>query len=428
MTAPFSQEGLSTLQAPPLRVPGTFFVIAAFFVLVAGVAITVAAETAFASNWLPTTIAITHLLTLGFISNTMCGALYQMIPVVGGARVPMAEAGVWVAYGIGCGVLLLTVGISGGQPLFVDLALWVLGPALAFFVLTITLALTRAPAKTPTITGIKLAIAALLLAATVGLWMAHGHAGYEFPGDRRLFIAGHVATALGGWVGGLLVAVSWQVVPMFYLAAAPSRQTQLILLGCIATAVILPSTVTLFSTFVAPLPDLFFLIAGAPGLLGALLLHPLATLRSLWRRKRRRRDHTVRFWQTGLFSGLLGSLAIAVALFTGLQQLWFCAGWLLVWGWAGAIMHGMLYRIVPFLVWFNRMSPLLGRAPTLTTRQLLPDKRIRLAWLTHCASLATGVVACLFVTPLTAQIAGVLLTVAGGMMLFNISRVLLTDI
>jgi hypothetical protein len=42
----------------------------------------------FASRWLPATLALTHLLTLGFMAQVMLGALLQMLPVMVGVVIP----------------------------------------------------------------------------------------------------------------------------------------------------------------------------------------------------------------------------------------------------------------------------------------------------------------------------------------------------
>ncbi len=42
---------------------------------------------------------------------------------------------------------------------------------------------------------------------------------FDAPVDRAPWIRVHLVAAFLGWVGGLIGAVSWQVLPMFYLAA-----------------------------------------------------------------------------------------------------------------------------------------------------------------------------------------------------------------
>lgn len=55
--------------------------------------------------------------------------------------------------------------------------------------------------------------------------MAHGFSGMRFPGSRMLWHQVLFPVALLGWVGGLILAVSWQVLPMFYLPGAFRQRT-----------------------------------------------------------------------------------------------------------------------------------------------------------------------------------------------------------
>jgi hypothetical protein len=55
----------------------------------------------------------------------------------------------------------------------------------------------------------------------------------------------------------------------------------------------------------------------------------------------------------------------------------------------------MLTRIVSFLVWFHRLSPLIGRVPVPAMRQLWPNKRVEVGLWLHLASVLLGSVAIL---------------------------------
>ena len=76
--------GLSLEQAPPFSVPLRFFLTAPWFLVVAALLILWQGPAIFASRWHPATLALTHLLTLGFMAQVMLGALLQMLPVVVG--------------------------------------------------------------------------------------------------------------------------------------------------------------------------------------------------------------------------------------------------------------------------------------------------------------------------------------------------------
>ena len=65
-------------------------------------------------------------------------------------------------------------------------------------------------------------------------------------------------------------------------------------------------------------------------------------------------------------------------------------GWLAIWGWAGMIVHGMLTRIVPFLVWFHRFAALVGLEPVPPMRRMLPVGRATVAYWLHALTLVLG--------------------------------------
>ena len=68
-------------------------------------------------------------------------------------------------------------------------------------------------------------------------------------------------------------------------------------------------------------------------------------------------------------------------------------GWVAALGWAGLVTHGMLSRIVPFLVWFHRFSPHVGRRPVPSMRDLLPERRLTPALVLHGAAVVVGAAA-----------------------------------
>jgi hypothetical protein len=57
------------------------------------------------------------------------------------------------------------------------------------------------------------------------------------------------------------------------------------------------------------------------------------------------------------------------------------------------IMHGMLTRIVPFLVWLHRFAPLVGKISVPSVKKLHPDALTRFGFALHLGSLLLGVAA-----------------------------------
>ena len=265
----------------------------------------------------------------------------------------------------------------------------------------------------------RLAMLALVVVGGLGLRLAWARAGGAFPGDRAAWLLGHASVGLLCWIGGLIFAVSLQVVPMFYLAPAPSRRLSLLGLGGVA--------LSLLAVPVALLSDAGGLVVGlsaTPAACAVWLLHPWLILSALARRKRRRRDISADFWRAGLI------LAPALMLLAGLSAVdssgpWPATlGWLAIYGWGGLIVHGMLTRIVPFLVWFHRFAALAGKRPIPAMRQLLPDKRARPGLWLHGAAVVLGTVAQLTGWWVAGVAAGVALVGAGLVLGSGLARAL----
>jgi hypothetical protein len=89
------------------------------------------------------------------------------------------------------------------------------------------------------------------------------------------------------------------------------------------------------------------------------------------------------------------------------------------------IMHGMLSRIVPFLVWFHRYSARVGLEPVPSMRSLLPQRRIQIGFALHLGSAVVGVAAILVQEDILAQLTGIVLVATAislGNMLIHVLK------
>jgi hypothetical protein len=411
-------EGLSLDQAPPLEIPASFFLTAPLALLAAG-ALLLLGDRVLVTPYLPTTIALAHLGTLGFLAMVMFGALVQMLPVVAGSPVPAVRLAHGLHAALGLGVGLAVLGLLGPVPGLVSAGGVLLTVAVLGLVGTVGVALVRAPRADATVWGMRIAVLCLVALAVLGVLMGRGHAGGPFPGARPAWMQVHLTLGLVGWVGALLVAVSWRVVPMFYLTAEPRRAAA----ALAALAVGLLGAVAALALGMGPIG---IAIASAPAVVVVWGVHPIATLRALHRRRRKRADGSLRFWQLGLVLGLLcGPLGLATVIGAH-PSAGLLFGWVAIWGWAGVIMHGMLCRIVPFLVWFHRLSRWVGVVPVPPMRRLLPDTHVRRGLVLHAVSVALGAAAIVLHSDLLTRLTGVGLVAVAlnlGFMLVLVLRV-----
>jgi hypothetical protein len=131
-------------------------------------------------------------------------------------------------------------------------------------------------------------------------------------------------------------------------------------------------------------------VAGIALAIGLIVL-AAATLSLLAQRRRKIGDPTLGYWRISMVSLLAGAAVWLLtrwipALATS-PQVELGLGILLIFGFAVAVINGMLYKIVPFLAWFHLQAQLLGRAKAPNIKQLLPDAPVRRQWWASLAAL-----------------------------------------
>lgn len=399
-------------KAPPFAAPLRFFLTAPLFLALAGFLVLIEGENIFASRWMPPTLAVTHLLTVGFMLICMFGALIQILPVVAGASIerPLLVAGL-VHGGLTTGTLALAAAFIFGDPLLFMLAAALLAVAVLIFLFAAGRALWAVPSTSPTIGGLKLSLFGAFGVALLGVWLALGLAeGWALPLVDMANL--HAAWGFAAWGGILLAAISYVAVPMFQLT--PPYRTRpswwlprLILVICLLWALALP----LEAVFLTRLAE------GALALLGGAFA--LVTLRLQSQRRRARVDAPTLYWRWGLSSALAALAMSLVAALVPEAGEW--AGWgplfgiLLVLGGFVSLIVGMLYRIVPFLAWLHLQPG--GSAPSIG--KILPEPQMRPQMWWHFATVLLCAAAT-WQAQWLARAAGLALVVDGLWLLFNL--------
>ncbi|MBI5512526.1 MAG: hypothetical protein HY909_02085 [Deltaproteobacteria bacterium] len=376
--------GLSLEQAPHLSVPLRFYLGAPLFAAAAAVLVAVEGPYALSTRWTPATLAAAHLFALGFLAQVMAGSLLQLLPVVAGAPVPGSRGVALVVHaGLSAGSVLLPTLFLTGAPWALQGAYGALGVAFVTLVGACALGLARARAALPTVGGIALALASLAVAATLGLLLAPLYAGGSSLalGVRHL----HPVWALAGWVGLLVVAVAFQVVPMFHLTPPYPLALQRLLAPALFLALAVASVAegAVQTAAYALVSAGFALFAGVTARLQAL-------------RRRRLGDASLGLWRVAL--GALVLTSALAALKPWLPDAWrpraevFAVVVYLV-GFAWSVVAAMLTKIVPFLCWFHLQARFLGRGKLPHLGVFLAERDARWLLRAHgavCAALPLG--------------------------------------
>ncbi len=380
---------LSTKQGPPFWVPFSFFLSAPVALMAAGLLLMIRADDGVATTFAPSNVALVHLGALGFLVLVITGAFYQLLPVVAGALVPGARWAHAVQGLLFVGTAALAFGQWRTHALAFGWAAGLLACGLLIWLVPSALALFRSRVSHPTVWGLRLALVALVAVVALGLRMALARAGLGLLPDNFLtFRAAHAAMGLLVFVGGLTAAVAWQVVPMFFLTAVPPRWIPTTVLSFVLTSLVCLALVSMLDV-----PGWGVFVAAAPAAVAVWLVQPAWVARALRGRKRRRRDATLYGWWGSIIVSPLCFGVGAIAAWTTHPTPPIVWGLLVLWGQAGLLVHAMLTRIVPFLVYLHLSAPLVLTHRMRSAKELLRDREVSLGAGLHVFSLVVGVIA-----------------------------------
>lgn len=406
---------LSFEQAPPISVPYRFFLTAPWFGVAAGLLLVWAGAEIVESRWLPASLALTHLMALGFMLHVMTGALLQFVPVAAGGNVwrPSLVASLVHPVLIAGTVVLVGAFLNWNELLF-RLAGGLLLLAVGFTVLVVGYALLRTPARGPTVGTLRAAVLGLAVTVLIGTAMAEALAtGRAWPLVAMADV--HAAWGLGGWALLLLAGVSYYVVPMFQLTPPFPAKLSRWLVPALLTVLVLWSLQLTGSR-----PEW----QHGVWLAGLVVASAFAGV-TLWLQKKRRRkvvDITLLFFR-GAMICLLGVLASALAmtLIPALAENPRHAYWLGVLalpGVFGSAINGMLYKIVPFLNWLHLQRGLgFGMLPP-NMNDMIPAKAMTAQMRLHFA--AVGLLLVAVVMPDLARIGGAMLAASYAFLGWNL--------
>ena len=339
--------GLTLDQAPPYKIPLFYYMIATFYLLLlSGVLLFYA--THINTRYDASAIAITHLLTLGFVLHAMFGTLFQMVPVIIGEA--YKRVGLWA------NILLVTLNLGIISFIFSFLLLTdflnILAAVLLLFSLLVfslysLVTIARAKDKNASVKTILTSLLFLAVGTVLGalsLLQYSGNYNGVWLGDI------HLKVMLFGWVFLLYSGVIYKILPMFYVAREYPLWVKNGLYIAISTLLML-----LFLSTIYELTSVKMII----NILLATLLGSFAllTLFILKRRKRARLDVTVNFFYFANGNLFLGCVLWIASIIFGFN-IDFLLALVFGLGFVYAIVNAMLYKIIPFLTWFHLSSSL----------------------------------------------------------------------
>ena len=362
----FNNSGLSLDQAPPIKVVLRFLLTGSLFGVVAGIVMTIFNKSLFDIHSLNALIVV-HLLMIGVMASFMLGALFQMLPVLCGVHIKVAELfSMRVNYALIVGLIFLLFAFKGsfGATIFaiIFLAYALIGASV------VMINKLKDANGNATSRGMLLSVISLFIVASLGIIMLLIRTGFGIGLDYDLIKLSHIGFGLLGWIGLLVMSVSFQVIEMFFVTTAfDKRYTK------IAPILIFASLVfnLIFSIFKV---DLDYILL--PFAMAILAIHFMLIVDKLRKRKRKVKDATIWYWYLSSFSFVMFVLFSYTNQY--LSAIFFTF-------FSTSVVMAMSYKIAPFLVWFHLTSKGYFEVPMM--HEVIHPKVVRFNFYMHLTSL-----------------------------------------
>ena len=380
----------------------------------------------------PQTLILVHMVTIGWLSLLICGALFQFVPVLVAKpllherlvlpSLLMLLAGLICLL---CGFLHLTNLPQAAIVLLTGASLLLpAGFLLVVFVLGVTLWHARPlplPARFVAV-GLASVGATLAFGALFALALAGQITQPVLLDLHAASVPVHATAGFIGWLSFTAIGVSYRLLPMFMLSPDDERASgrvvlyagsAALMLAIIAAPIEATSSGSAHSFHLATMLALVALVAYA------------IDLARFYRLRKRRVIELNSKAALAAFAGLYLS-ALLFLILSATNMLTEHAGalvYLVAFGWLSGLGLSQLYKIVPFLTWLECYGPVMGRKKTPRVQDLVNERRDSLWFALYFIGVIVGTGALLIEAPILFRLSAVATLVATGAIVIELVRV-----
>lgn len=352
------QISVAGIYSPPFKIVVKYFIAAIISFIIFNLMLVIDYKSISGHHFQPKILSINHILTLGFITMIIFGAMFQLVPVVLEVKLfstILAEIQFWIYT---FGVILLTYKFYyfSSNLSFVLPALLL---SLAMMIFTINIVISMTKVKKWNITGSYLASALfwLLITALAGYLLSKNLDKPFIKINHLQYLKLHAITAFVGWVSLVVMGVSFKLIPMFTLSHGYK-------LTLAKWSFVLINIGLLGINWIMHYPDTGFynLIFGVL-IFAGIILYLIQILIIFKKRIRKKLDIGLKFSAFAFimmgFSSLL-NFSFLFFNYESIKNLTLLYGFTVLVGYVSFLIVGQMYKIVPFLVWYHKYSSKVG--------------------------------------------------------------------
>jgi len=372
----------------------------------------------------PHILAITHIMALGWGTMIILGASHQLVPVL----IEKSLYSTRLAYAsfilAAIGIPLLVYGFYvfnmgwpakwGGR--FVLLAV-------LCYVINLYKSLSKSKTKNVHAFFVLTSSLWLLLTVVFGLALVYNFNISFLPKESITYLPLHAHTGVIGWFLLLVTGVGSRLIPMFLISKYKNEKLLWVVYALINGGLL--SFVILFLF----IPGRSFLLIPVIAVLFALVLFGYYCYESFKLRIRKQVDEQMK---TSLLSVLMMAMplifliSVAGWLFADKmnERMVLIYGFIIFFGWITAIIFGMTFKTLPFIVWNNVYHDKAGLGKTPNPKELFNNNLFVGMVLIYLAGFILFIIGASFAQAAMLNIAAVLLIIAATLYNWNVIKVL----
>ena len=361
---PTNLMNISQQFAPPFKLVGSFFV-SAMLILFIGIVLlfnfdinSLHTQNAFVLSWV-------HLFLLGFIMMSIFASMAQLLPVV----LEVEHFSIDLYYVVNPLLFIGTILIFFGfykYPVILSYGGVIVFISFFIFLFESFLTIKKVKKLNFLSTTVLVANIFLLLGLIVAIILSFVYSG-NLDLDIKALMLSHIYLVFVGYLGITIISMSYILIPMFWLSHSFNNIYLKLAFYSISVGVVLVvlSQILKFKLF----ENLGYFVV----LIGFILF--IYQLYLIFKTKvRKQKDIYYKYIVFSVINFVTALILVCLYFIVLNDYFLVVAGFIFLLGFLTPIITAHLYKIIPFLVWFHRFAPLVGKQKVPMLADMVPIK------------------------------------------------------
>ena len=414
----------SAVKTTSYKVILPFYLYAAIAFLAAAILLFISSDAFLQEYFHPHILAITHIVALGWGTMIILGASHQLVPVLVEGSLYSHKLAyttfIFAALGIpllACGFYTFDMGDPakwGGR--FVVLAI-------LSYLINLGISIFKSKNKNMHAIYVFTAVIWLFVTTFLGLALVYNFTYKIMPHESLYYLPLHVHTGVIGWFLLLIIGVASRLIPMFLI----SKYTNIRLLQMIYFLINFALISYIFLFYFIPIKIMIFIPAAA--LLVGIISFVYYCYQAFKQRIRRQVDKQLKLslLAAGMLILPIILLIILLSLFGSSGEennvLVVAYGFLIFFGWLTALILGMTFKTLPFIVWNKIYGHRAAIGKTPNPKDMFSDTVFKIMGISYLLGFIVFLSGLLSAELILLRVGGMLLLITAILYNFNVLKI-----